>query len=768
MLGALACRAAGLADDAATQGGAMVGASAPVGFDPIPGVRELTGELIVKPLPMEDLLGAGLGDADAVALYALGQRVLAGYEVVGELEFVDEPASIVLVPPGQTEAQVAASMMATGAFEYVQPNWRVFALECPDDPLLGDQWHHDADHLGSCAGWEIEVGDPGVAVGICDTGVDIDHGDLDTNRVEGYNASTRLFESEGGKIRPTSSHGTRVAGCAAGQGNNGFGISGVGQSLSYRPIRVSENGSNSQQGILIHGALTSIAQGDRVANVSFSGVDSPAILDAATSIKQMGGLLVWSAGNDSRTLTFGDRDDDDLIVVGATRRSDNLANFSARGPFVDLVAPGQGVFTSSPNNNFTNVNGTSFSAPLAAGLAAMIFSTDPSMTPDEVEQILKLGTDDLGQAGIDDTFGYGRISTLEAMRIARPSVELSLIDPAPERVQPGGGTSFRVAAADGTDSLDPASGLLTFDDGSGAVSVPLTDLGGGQYQAEFPAFDCAAQVEYFLSFQSSGGQTVRLPQRAPDDTFDAIVATSSAAVLDDDFQSDLGWSSVAAVGLTSGQWQRGEPGDFRRGDPSSDADGSGQAYLTGLAGGEDVDGGSATLTSPAMDLSESDHAILRYSLWFFVGQAGQDTLRVEISPDGSEWVALETLDLRTEGWEQRSIAVEDFVPLTDRVQLRVVIEDAGDDTTVEGGLDGFSMTAISCGPGCPADLTGASGGDAPDGVVDASDFFEYLARFASGDPRADLTGSGGNGSPDGVIDAEDFFFYLASFAAGCP
>jgi len=66
---------------------------------------------------------------------------------------------------------------------------------------------------------------------------------------------------------------------------------------------------------------------------------------------------------------------------------------------------------------------------------------------------------------------------------------------------------------------------------------------------------------------------------------------------------------------------------------------------------------------------------------------------------------------------------------------------------------------------CPADLTGPDG--TPDGTLDANDFFEYLARFASGDPDADLTGSP-DGSPDGVIDANDFFQYLSLFAAGCP
>jgi len=77
----------------------------------------------------------------------------------------------------------------------------------------------------------------------------------------------------------------------------------------------------------------------------------------------------------------------------------------------------------------------------------------------------------------------------------------------------------------------------------------------------------------------------------------------------------------------------------------------------------------------------------------------------------------------------------------------------------------FAFT-VEADPGnpCPADLTGPNG--EPDGVLDANDFFQYLALFAAGDPAADLTGP--NGDPDGVIDANDFFEYLTLFAAGCP
>jgi len=747
----------------------------PIVFEERPGVQEFTGELIVKPLPTADLAAEGLTGAQAQARRDLGDELLDGYRVVGRIDLVDEPALVIEVPAGRTEGDVATELMASGAFEYVHPNWRVFIVDCPDDTFFADQWHHDEDHLDSCAGWDIFTGDPGVSVAICDTGVDIGHGDLDGNRVEGFNSTTGLFESEGGVITPSGAHGTYVAGCAAGQGNDGFGITGVGQDLSYRPVRVSENGNNSSLDRLVGGALAGVGAGDRVANVSFSGVDNPVVVDAATSIKQMGGLLVWSAGNDGRTLTFGDRDADDLIVVGATAQGDSLTGFSARGPFVDLVAPGQDVLTAAPNTSFSAVDGTSFSAPLAAGLAALIFSVDPSLTPDEVEQILKGGTDDLGAAGIDNTFGYGRINVFGSLDQVDFALVVDLVDGLPDAIDPSGGSSFMISAQDGSSSVEPGSGVLVFDDGTGQQQVPLNDLGGGMFEAVFPATSCPSDVEFFVSFDATSGERVTLPRLADSGVFFELPAASDLSVeLQDDFETDQGWTVTNSPGLTAGAWERGLPQDNGRGDPSADFDGSGQAYLTEInqvTANSDVDGGSTTLISPVFDLSDSAGAILRYARWFdnsFGGNPGQDPWIVQITDDGVTWTDLENTVNGAGGWSQQEFAVQDFVSMTDRVQVRFIASDDSLGSVVEAGVDAFEMIALSCSADCPADLSGPGGNGQPDGVVDAEDFFFYLGLFASGDQGADLTGPGGDGAPDGVIDAEDFFFYLSLFSAGCP
>jgi subtilisin family serine protease len=260
-------------------------------------------------------------------------------------------------------------------------------------------------------------------VAICDTGILTTHEDFALHRLEGYNAVDQLWESQGGDIGAVAGHGTLTSGAAAANGNNGKGIAGVGWSLSHRMMRVSNASSGGAYlSTIQHGARTAIEAGDRVANASYSGVDNASNLTTATYIKSIGGLMFWAAGNDGRDLTYGDRDADDLIVVGATDSGDARASFSAYGVFVDLTAPGVSIYTTKAggDSDYGGASGTSLSTPLATGLAGLVWSYNPTLTPDEVEAALKAGCDDLGAGGLDDTYGYGRINVLESLNAAGP------------------------------------------------------------------------------------------------------------------------------------------------------------------------------------------------------------------------------------------------------------------------------------------------------------------------------------------------------------
>jgi hypothetical protein len=128
--------------------------------------------------------------------------------------------------------------------------------------------------------------------------------------------------------------------------------------------------------------------------------------------------LVWAAGNSNVSLS-GNREDD-VVVVGATDQNDLKASFSNYGPLVDLVAPGVAIVTTdrTSDTSYASVNGTSFATPIVAGLAALIWSEDPSLTPAQVEAILRSTAKDLGSAGVDNIYGYGRVNAAAALAAA--------------------------------------------------------------------------------------------------------------------------------------------------------------------------------------------------------------------------------------------------------------------------------------------------------------------------------------------------------------
>ena len=377
-------------------------ASAQGPFVEIPGAKEFTGQILATP--------KALAARDDV------EKAITGFQLK---EHAPGPDRYVLVlPDGVSEEEAADALMDTGLFEFVTPDWMVFPIGCPDDPLLGNQWHHDANRMNSCNGWDIHTGKFEVTVAICDTGIRRTHNDLRDNRREGYNAPDREWERAGGRVDDINGHGTNCTGCAAANGNNGLGISGVGWNLRHRMMRVTnDSGGGAFMSNLLHAAETAIENGDRVASVSYSGVDDPGVRSTATYIKSINGLLVWAAGNESRNLDWGDRDNDDVIVVGATDSGDNLSWFSNFGRSVDLVAPGSSVYTTSNSgdDSYGSVSGTSFSCPLTAGLCGLIFSANPGMSPDQCETKLKNGCDDLGASGEDNTFGHGRIDVYESL-----------------------------------------------------------------------------------------------------------------------------------------------------------------------------------------------------------------------------------------------------------------------------------------------------------------------------------------------------------------
>lgn len=376
-------------------------------FPAEPGVRELSGRMIVRPLQTEDWLLRGFSGDMATARHLRATQRIAGM-LVRHYPEVDE--HIIEVPFGWTEETLAAELLSSGDYAYAEPDWICYPVKTPNDPRYNQQWQHPK--INAPAGWDIHTGNASQIAAFVDTGVDTNHPDLQNALTSGYNSADQKTQAQGGRVEDINGHGTFVAGCIGAIGDNGTGVAGVGWGLTLMPVRCTNSSSGgAYMSDITGGARWAADNGAKTISASYSGVDSGSVNSAGNYIKGKDALLFWASGNDGRNL--GNWDWTNVLVVGATNQSDNRTSWSNYGRGLDLVAPGDGVYSTTNGGGYGSGSGTSFSTPIANGAAAVIWSNDPSLTADEVEMDLLNGCDDLGTAGEDDYYGYGRVN-LEA------------------------------------------------------------------------------------------------------------------------------------------------------------------------------------------------------------------------------------------------------------------------------------------------------------------------------------------------------------------
>lgn len=384
------------------------------------GVNEFSGEMIARPKQPQALKALGLAEEQmdtlrSKALMAIGVQIIRHYPEVDEF--------VVRIPVGQDENSYARQLMATQAFEYVEPNWILYPVATPNDPSYGSQWH--LPQVNAPLAWNHFTGDGSVTIAITDTGVRTNHQDLLSRLVPGANSAsgTAVPQVSGGAVEDINGHGTHCAGIAAAAGNNGIGVSGIGWNTKIMPIRVTNNtGGGASLTALTAGARWAADNGARVVSTSYSGFSSSSVQTTGNYIKNTrNGVYCWAAGNDNVNRST---DHLDVTIVGASTQTDAKASFSAYGVAIDVFAPGVTILSTYFNSdtNYANASGTSMACPLAAGTAALITGTNLSMTAQQIETLLYQTSFDLtaapGTVGNDSYWGWGRVDAAAAVRAA--------------------------------------------------------------------------------------------------------------------------------------------------------------------------------------------------------------------------------------------------------------------------------------------------------------------------------------------------------------
>jgi hypothetical protein len=323
---------------------------------------------------------------------------------------------IVDLPANGSEKAVAAKLHHHPAFKFSEIDEMVLPDLIPNDPYYGSAWH--LPKIGASIAWDKSQG-AGVTVAVLDSGVDSAHPDLASKLVQGWN-----FYDNNANTSDVYGHGTKVAGSAAAASNNHTGIAAVAGASRIMPIRVTNLGGGGYWSTISQGLVHAADNGARVANVSFLGVTSSlTVQNAAQYMKNKGGLVIVSGGNTGTQQNYPSTTT--MIPVAGTNSNDVRASWSSYGNYIALAAPGEGIWSTLRGGGYGAVSGTSFSSPVTAGVVALMMSAAPSLLNTKIETLLFSTAIDLGAAGRDPYYGYGRVNAAKAVQAAVAAVPVA-------------------------------------------------------------------------------------------------------------------------------------------------------------------------------------------------------------------------------------------------------------------------------------------------------------------------------------------------------
>ena len=343
------------------------------------------------------------------------------------------------LPDGIDERKIKRLLKKDHRLKNVELDMIVNLDQTITDPSFNSSWA--LPKIEAPAAWDFSTGD-GIIVAVLDTGVDSTHPDLAANMVPGWN----MFDNND-DTADVHNHGTWVAGTIAAAANNGAGSAGVAWSAEIMPVRISNPDGAAFISTIANGIRWAADHGAKVVNNSFSGVaGSATIWSAAQYLRNKGGVLVVSAGNTGSRLNHSPSDV--ILVASATDSSDQRPSWSSYGPYVDIAAPGVSIFTTSRGGGYSFVSGTSFSSPIVAATAALMFAANDELTPADLDQLMLSTTTDLGAPGFDDFYGTGRVDAAAAVVAASTLIGIDNQAPSVAIISPSDGEVAGIVPVD--------------------------------------------------------------------------------------------------------------------------------------------------------------------------------------------------------------------------------------------------------------------------------------------------------------------------------
>ena len=477
-------------------------------------------------------------------------------------------------------AQVAQEVAADPNVELAEVvTWHYVDQFIPNDPDFDDQWHHmegpaptQDNDIDAPEAWEIQTGDPDVKIMIMDTGVLWYHPDLigqiwvnpgedldgdgvvydldDFNGIDddgnGYiddvigwdfvAAGTGCHGSEDCVVadndpRDFNGHGTHVAGIAAAATNNvrnGAGVAGGRYPLQRGCLimigrcgwQTPDNRGAVRTDYVGEAVNYAVSNGALVGNLSAGTGSSSVLASALNNAFANGFIFTKSAGNDNNNVADAFDDYFSTLAVASTTTSDRKSSFSTYGIWVDISAPGSGIWSTYGSGgvaSFANLSGTSMSAPMVAGCAALLYANNPSFTKSQIEGILFATADTIDHLNptYANLLGAGRVNIGAALAsVPQAAIGAAFAIPA---AASSGGVTFSALAPD-----SPLIGILPLqiqftDESPGTPTGWLWDFGDGNSSTEqSPAYtyNTPGVFDVVLDATHSGGEGRKKHQNA--------------------------------------------------------------------------------------------------------------------------------------------------------------------------------------------------------------------------------------------------------------
>ena len=270
------------------------------------------------------------------------------------------------------------------------------------------------------AAWDISQGSSSIIVAVTDDGMNINHADLSSKMVQGRDVADGDNNPNATGAGDRGNHGTHVCGTVGSATNNNTGVASIGWNVSIMPVKCARDSDNLNVISAGYEGINWAAQnGAHVINASWGSANSSTYgQNIVNNAYNAGVVIIAAAGNDNSQTQFYPAAYSNVISVANTRINDAKSNSSNYGTWIDISAPGENIRSTLKNGGYGNMTGTSMASPLVAGLAGLMLSVDPSLSPADVKSCLQSSADNIDAANGSyvGRLGAGRINALKALQ----------------------------------------------------------------------------------------------------------------------------------------------------------------------------------------------------------------------------------------------------------------------------------------------------------------------------------------------------------------